>query len=111
MDAVSETLLERPPESRVVDALPDPILHGPPPRSLTSARVVTSLLVAGPLVALAVFIPLGWGGTKTIWGLGLAAAFYVFTGFGISVGFHRLFAHRSFCAHRVLKIVLAVAGT
>jgi stearoyl-CoA desaturase (delta-9 desaturase) len=62
-------------------------------------------------VALAVFIPLGWGGATTIWGLGLAAAFYVFTGFGISVGFHRLFAHRSFSANRVLKIVLAVAGT
>jgi stearoyl-CoA desaturase (delta-9 desaturase) len=75
------------------------------------ARVVTALLVAGPLVGLAVFIPLGWGGTTTMWGLGLAVAFYVFTGFGISVGFHRLFAHRSFCAHRALKIVLAVAGT
>jgi len=72
---------------------------------------VTSLLVAGPLVALAVFIPLGWGGTKTIWGLGLAVAFYVFTGFGISVGFHRLFAHHSFRPKRALKIVLAVAGT
>ena len=111
MDAVTETLLERPPESRVADASPEPILDGPPPRSLTSARVVTSLLVAGPLVAVAVFIPLGWGGTKTVWGLGLAVAFYLFTGFGISVGFHRLFAHHSFRAQRVLKIVLAVAGT
>jgi stearoyl-CoA desaturase (delta-9 desaturase) len=78
---------------------------------MVAARLITALLVAGPLVALAVFIPLGWGGTKTIWGLGLAAAFYVFTGFGISAGFHRLFAHRSFRARRALKIVLAVAGT
>lgn len=111
MDAVSETLLERPPESRVADALPEPILDGPLPRPLTSARVVTSLLVAGPLVAVAVFIPLGWGGTKTVWGLGMAVAFYLFTGFGISAGFHRLFAHHSYRARRALKIVLAVAGT
>jgi len=72
---------------------------------------VTSLLVAGPLVALAVFIPFGWAGTDTLWGVGLAVAFYVFTGFGISVGFHRLLTHRSFRADRWLKITLAVAGT
>jgi stearoyl-CoA desaturase (delta-9 desaturase) len=111
MDAVPETVLERLPAPRAAAVLPEPNLDGPPPGPLTSARIVTSLLVAGPLVALAVFIPLGWGGTKTIWGLGLAVAFYLFTGFGISVGFHRLFAHHSFTPHRVLKIVLAVAGT
>jgi stearoyl-CoA desaturase (Delta-9 desaturase) len=111
MDAVTETVLERLPATRVADTSPEPALDGSPPGPMTTARIVTSLLVAGPLVALAVFIPLGWGGTKTIWGLGLAAAFYLFTGFGISVGFHRLFAHRSFCARRALKITLAVAGT
>ena len=111
MDAVTETLLERLPVSSGRRPFAGAGLRRPPPGSMTPPRVVTSLLVAGPLVALAVFIPLGWGGTKTIWGLGFAAAFYLFTGFGISVGFHRLFAHRSFRAHRVLKIVLAVAGT
>jgi stearoyl-CoA desaturase (delta-9 desaturase) len=78
---------------------------------MTSARIITSLLVVGPVVALAVFLPFDWGGITTVWGLGVAAAFYVFTGFGISAGFHRLFAHRSFRARRALKIVLAVAGT
>ena len=111
MEAVSQTVLERWPAPQAAQASPEPAIAGPPPGPLTTARIVTSLLVVGPLVALAVFIPLGWGGTTTIWGLGLALAFYLFTGFGISVGFHRLFAHRSFCAHRVLKIVLAVAGT
>src|SRR5580704_12430904 len=111
MEAVSHTVLERTPVPRASAASPEPALDGSPPGSMTSARIVTSLLVAGPLAALAVFIPLGWGGTKTIWGLGLAAVFYLFTGFGISVGFHRLFAHRSFCARRALKITLAVAGT
>jgi stearoyl-CoA desaturase (Delta-9 desaturase) len=108
---VSEIVLERSPVPRAAAAPPESSPGGAPPGPLTSARIVTSLLVAGPLVALAVFLPLGWGGTATVWGLGLAAAFYVFTGFGISAGFHRLFAHRSFCAKRGLKIVLAVAGT
>ncbi len=111
VDAVSEIVLERSPVPRAAPAPPESSPGGAPPGPLTSARIVTSLLVAGPLVALAVFLPLGWGGTATIWGLGLAAVFYVFTGFGISAGFHRLFAHRSFCAKRGLKIVLAVAGT
>lgn len=108
---MAQTVLERSPAQRDADAPPEPSIENTPPGPLSAARIVTSLLVVGPLVALAIFIPLGWAGTKTLWGLGVAAAFYLFTGFGISVGFHRLFAHRSFCPHRVLKIVLAVAGT
>src|SRR5438105_3427958 len=41
----------------------------------------------------------------------LAAAFYIIGGHGITVGYHRLFAHRSFKAHRILKISLALAGS
>jgi stearoyl-CoA desaturase (Delta-9 desaturase) len=37
--------------------------------------------------------------------------FYVVTGFGVTVGYHRLFAHRSFRAHRWLKVALAGAGS
>lgn len=83
VDAVSEIVLERSPVPRAAPAPPESSPGGAPPGPLTSARIVTSLLVAGPLVALAVFLPLGWGGTATVWGLGLAAVFYVFTGFGI----------------------------
>jgi stearoyl-CoA desaturase (delta-9 desaturase) len=36
---------------------------------------------------------------------------YVITGLGLSVGFHRLFSHKSFVPARWLKISLAVAGT
>jgi len=39
----------------------------------------------------------------------LGLAFYVLTGLGISVGFHRLLTHRSFTAARPLRIALAVA--
>jgi stearoyl-CoA desaturase (delta-9 desaturase) len=41
----------------------------------------------------------------------MAVALYLFTGFGISIGFHRLFTHHSFKANRALKIVCAVAGS
>lgn len=41
----------------------------------------------------------------------LFVAMYLFTIFGIEVGYHRCFAHKAFQAHPVLETVLAVAGT
>jgi stearoyl-CoA desaturase (delta-9 desaturase) len=40
----------------------------------------------------------------------LAIALYAITGHGVTVGYHRLFTHRSFTANRPLKIALGVAG-
>jgi stearoyl-CoA desaturase (delta-9 desaturase) len=36
---------------------------------------------------------------------------YLLTGHGLAIGFHRLFAHRSFRSARPLKIALAIAGS
>ena len=54
----------------------------------------------------------------TLWGNGLslvdatiAFVLYMFTGLGVTIGYHRLFTHQSFEASRPLKIVLAVAGS
>ena len=63
-----------------------------------------------PLLAVGLAVPFAWG-----WGLGwtdviIAAAFYVVSGLGITVGFHRYFTHGSFKANRPLKITLAAAG-
>ena len=83
-----------------------------PPMSVFSAgRIVTALLVVGPVVGLALILPLAWGSAFGLWDLLLGAGLYAFSGFGISVGFHRLFTHRSFKANRALKIVCAVAGS
>jgi stearoyl-CoA desaturase (delta-9 desaturase) len=41
----------------------------------------------------------------------LLTAFYFVIAHGVTIGFHRLFAHRSFEARRPLKIVLAVLGS
>jgi stearoyl-CoA desaturase (Delta-9 desaturase) len=37
--------------------------------------------------------------------------FYAITGHGVTAGFHRLFAHRSFHAKRMIKVLLALAGS
>lgn len=79
-------------------------------RSLGHHLTVSTFLVI-PLLCLIVAIPFAWG-----WGLGwtdvgLIAGWYVLTGLGITVGYHRHFTHGSFKANRPLRIALAVAGT
>src|SRR5579875_3118702 len=75
------------------------------------ARVLIGAFVVIPLLALLAAIPLAWG-----WGLGwhdivLALAFYLVSGLGISMGFHRSFPPGSFKAVRPFKVVLAIAGS
>ncbi|MBU3668736.1 MAG: acyl-CoA desaturase [Candidatus Taylorbacteria bacterium] len=41
----------------------------------------------------------------------LALVFYVLTGLGITVGFHRLFTHESFVANPSIRFLLAVLGS
>jgi stearoyl-CoA desaturase (delta-9 desaturase) len=83
----------------------------PSRNNVITDRVVTSLFVAGPAVALAIALPLLWGNAVNLHDLVLAAVLYLVAGFGISVGFHRLFTHHSFKANRPLKFILAAAGS
>jgi stearoyl-CoA desaturase (delta-9 desaturase) len=76
-----------------------------------SQKLITVLIVAGPAAALAVMIPLLWGHAVNLSDLVMATVLYVVTGFGLSIGFHRLFTHSSFKPNRGLKIALAVAGS
>ena len=74
-------------------------------------RFLVGLFVAVPLLAVLAAIPLAWG-----WGLGwhdivIAFVFYVVTGMGITMGFHRHFTHSSFKAARPLRVSLAIAGS
>ncbi len=81
------------------------------------ARVSTGVLIANvtgvilPFVGLvAVCITLwGWGFSWVDFGLLLGM--YFLTAVGITVGFHRLFTHRSFETNRVVQFVLACLGS
>jgi stearoyl-CoA desaturase (Delta-9 desaturase) len=74
-------------------------------------QLLTLAIVLSPVVALAVFIPLLWGHAVSLGDLVMAAIFYLITGFGVTIGYHRLLTHSSFKAQRWLKIALAVAGS
>ncbi|MGH3822571.1 MAG: fatty acid desaturase, partial [Pseudonocardiaceae bacterium] len=87
---------------------PQPILDGQRTRA---QHLLVKIFVVAPLLALIAAIPLAWG-----WGLGwtdtaLALGFYVLSGLGVSVGFHRYLTHGAFKTSRPLRIALAVAGS
>ena len=74
-------------------------------------RVVRTLVFGVPPVALAVAGWLAWGGTLHWHDLVVLAITYTLTGLGITVGYHRLFTHRSFKTSRTVRAVLAVLGS
>jgi len=89
------------------EAVPDSI----PIEHETSERVVRTLVVGLPLAALVAAGWMAWGGTLRWHDLVVLAITYVLTGAGITVGFHRLFTHRSFKTSRALRALLAVLGS
>jgi stearoyl-CoA desaturase (Delta-9 desaturase) len=83
----------------------------PDPRA-TTQRVAVAIFTGVPMLALLAAIPVAW-----VWGLlnwqtvVIGIAFYLFSGLGIAMGFHRYFTHGSFKAKRGFKIALGVAGS
>jgi stearoyl-CoA desaturase (Delta-9 desaturase) len=77
----------------------------------TSEHVVRAIFFAVPPAALGVAGWLAWGGSLHWQDLLVLAITYTLTGLGITVGFHRLFTHRSFKTTRTLRALLAVLGS
>jgi stearoyl-CoA desaturase (delta-9 desaturase) len=85
-----------------------PILAGQ--RSL-GPQISVYVFVVLPLVALVAAIPFAWGWGLTWTDVAIALVFYVVSGLGITVGYHRYFTHGSFKAKRPLRVALALAGS
>ena len=81
------------------------------PSASTSQRLITAALVVGPLLAVAAAVPVMWGRVLHPRDVVLAVVLYAVTGHGVTVGFHRMFTHRSFTPTRPLKIALGIAGS
>jgi stearoyl-CoA desaturase (Delta-9 desaturase) len=74
-------------------------------------RVVRTLAVGVPLAALGVAGWLAWGGSLHWQDVFVLVVTYLLTGLGITVGYHRLFTHRSFQTSRPLRALFAVLGS
>jgi stearoyl-CoA desaturase (delta-9 desaturase) len=82
----------------------------PEPRSGLE-RFLVGVFTGLPMVALIAAVPVAWGWALGWHDIAIAIPFYVVSGLGISMGFHRYFTHGSFKATRGFKIALAVAGS
>jgi stearoyl-CoA desaturase (delta-9 desaturase) len=73
--------------------------------------MITVLIVAAPFLVLAYAVVTFWNSGIHVHDLVIGLALFVVIGHGISIGYHRLFAHKSFVAHRPLKLALLAAGS
>jgi stearoyl-CoA desaturase (delta-9 desaturase) len=73
-------------------------------------KVINLLGIGLPFVALALAIALFWDRFVGPTELAMLAVGYILTGLGVTVGYHRLFTHRSFETRNVIRYTLAVLG-
>jgi stearoyl-CoA desaturase (Delta-9 desaturase) len=89
-----------------------PIPEVNPDPSTNVHRVLIAIFTTFPMLALVAAIPVAWVWGFLDWQTALVGiAFYLLSGLGIAMGFHRYFTHGAFKANRALKIALGVAGT
>jgi stearoyl-CoA desaturase (delta-9 desaturase) len=74
-------------------------------------RTVTGLVTVVPVLALGVAAWRSWQGLLSGRDLVVFGVLYLLTGLGVTVGFHRLFTHRSFKTGPVVRAVLGILGS
>ena len=87
-------------------------VHGEAPERISLAvRLTVLFAIIAPLLGVVAvpFIVWGWGFRWT--DLGLLLSLYILTALGITVGYHRLFVHRSFETFMPVKFIFAVLGS
>ena len=81
------------------------------PAPVGLAEWVTALIVAAPFGALLYALLALWGAASTSATSCSPRSLFFLVGHGITIGFHRLLAHKSFVAFRPLKLALIGAGS
>jgi stearoyl-CoA desaturase (Delta-9 desaturase) len=77
----------------------------------TLDRLITGLITVVPIALLALAGWQTWNDALRPSDLLVFGIVYVVTGLGVTIGFHRLFTHRSFATSRVLRGVFAALGS
>jgi stearoyl-CoA desaturase (Delta-9 desaturase) len=98
-----------------IEAVKAPPTPGPddiqPTSHETLDRTLTGLVTVLPILALGVAVWFSWEGLLHTSDLIVFGILYVLTGIGVTVGFHRLFTHRSFKTGRVVRGALGIMGS
>jgi len=80
-------------------------------RELRFQRRMSVIVTLAPLVGVGLAIAWLWGHGVNALDVALLGGFYVLTIMGVTVGFHRLFTHRSFQVPKAVRAFLAISGT
>jgi stearoyl-CoA desaturase (delta-9 desaturase) len=80
-------------------------------RAVAVQRIHAGAILLLPTLAVVAAVLQTAGGATELWEPALALVFYLATMSGITVGFHRLFAHRSFRTGRALQALLGILGS
>jgi stearoyl-CoA desaturase (delta-9 desaturase) len=80
-------------------------------RELRFQRRMSLVVTLAPLVGVGLAVAWLWGHGVGALDLALLGGFYVLTILGVTVGFHRLFTHRSFEVPNFIRAFLAAAGS
>jgi stearoyl-CoA desaturase (delta-9 desaturase) len=106
------TVLEERPQDRVIEGQPS--IPGVRLLDAGTAKLQKRLVLVVTIIPFLGFIAAAW----TLWGTGLSLVaasifitMYLITGFGITVGFHRLVTHQSFETKPWVRSALAIAGS
>ena len=73
-------------------------------------KLINLLGVSLPVAGLAAAIVLLWGHGVGVTAIAILVVGYLLTGIGITVGYHRLFTHRSFETYPAVRYALALLG-
>jgi stearoyl-CoA desaturase (delta-9 desaturase) len=74
-------------------------------------RIANLAGVVLPFLGLLVAIVVFWNDAVSATDLAIMALMYAITGFGVTVGFHRLLTHRSFQTYKPLQYAFAISGS
>jgi stearoyl-CoA desaturase (delta-9 desaturase) len=74
-------------------------------------RTLTAIVTIAPFIGLGLAAWQMWDGLLRLSDVIVFGIMYVVTGLGVTVGFHRLFTHRSFKTYPAVRAILAVLGS
>src|SRR3954454_7713457 len=77
----------------------------------TRDRIATGTITVLPIIGLGIAAWQAWQGWLHFHDIVVFVIAYLATGFGVTVGFHRLFTHRSFKTKPAVKTTLAILGS
>jgi stearoyl-CoA desaturase (Delta-9 desaturase) len=98
-------------KSRSARMAPPPIAVTPAPEAVRTMKLIAGLTVVGPIFGSAIAFALAWRYGVSTWAIVLAVVMFSLTNLGVTVGFHRHFAHRTFRTSRGMRILFVILGS